>query len=212
MNARHFNFDSRTATPDQLNQFRRSSYGVPLTAPAYKPKNAEGMVYVWNIEMRGRAAYRIVAFAGKQTKAALNVYTYQKDRAEARVKEFISGLEASADWKLQRKARQREQLHGELDKYAVGAILRATGGYNRTWNEYYQIVARKGQSVTIRRIGSNTVSGDMGWSGTEEPVKDAFLVNEPEMTKRITANGVKVDHYKHASLWDGRPDYFNTLD
>ena len=69
----------------------------------------------------------------------------------------------------------------------------------------------RGRSVVIRRIAAEVVRGDSGYSGTERPVQDAFLDGEPELTKRVTLNGVKVEH-KHAYLWDGRPNYFNYLD
>ena len=111
------------------------------------------------------------------------------------------------------RAQQRAVNHqgSDLSKYVEGAILRYSFGYDMTINHYYQIVRAKGRSVVIRRIAAEVVNGDGGYSGTERPVKDAFLEGEPELTKRVTLNGVKVEH-KHAYLWDGRPNYFNYLD
>ena len=209
MYSRLTGFNSRTATPEQLDAFRRSLAGAPQTADKLTQYGLDGVVYSWKTLVAGRDAQRIVAFSGRRTKPDINIYTYDVALAERQVNGFFGGLERAAAYRAQQRAVNHQGP--DMSKYVEGAILRYSFGYDMTINHYYQIVRAKGRSVVIRRIAAEVVNGDGGYSGTERPVKDAFLEGEPELTKRVTLNGVKVEH-KHAYLWDGRPNYFNNLD
>ena len=209
MYSRLTGFNSRTATPEQLDAFRRAVVGAPQTAETLTKFGLDGVIYSWKTPVRGREAQRLVAFSGRRTKPDTNIYTYDTALAEREVSSFFAGLERAAAWKAQQRAVNHQGP--DLSKYVEGAILRYSFGYDMTTNHYYQIVRVKGRSIVIRRIASAVVHGDGGYSGTERPIKDAFLDDEPELTKRVTLNGVKIEH-KHAYLWDGRPNYFNNLD
>jgi len=205
-------FNSRKATAQELDAYRRSVVGAPPNAEVITREEGgmalDAVVYRWQWDMRGRQTTRIAAFCGKRTKPDINEYTPNPQAAERRIEDYFRGVAAHARYRAERRAAHRQV---DMAPYAVGAILHASGGYDMTWNEYFQIVAVKGRSVVLRPVASEVVEGYGGYSGQERPVRDAF-VGDGELTRRVTANGVKVDNYKHAHVWDGRPNYFNCLD
>lgn len=204
--------NSRTATPAELDAYRRLVVGVPADAEALT-RNLDGVtldavVYRWQSDIRGRQVTRVAAFCGKRTKADINEYSPNPQSAQRRIDSYFDGVAASAQYRAERRAAHRNV---DMNPYAVGAILHASGGYNMTFNHYWQVVKVKGQTVVLRPIASEVVKGDAGYSGYEQPIRDAF-VGEEELTRRVTANGVKTDGYKHAHVWSGSPNYFNRMD
>lgn len=98
-----------------------------------------------------------------------------------------------------------------------GTIFSASWGYDMTIVEYWQVVKRTGKSVYVRPIASKT-DGD-GHAGNATPVKDSFtsstatrcvLKGNPQDTTNksvyINING------HHGKVWDGKPNYYNTMD
>jgi hypothetical protein len=98
---------------------------------------------------------------------------------------------------------------GDAPRAQVGDILVCSWGYDQTNVDYYEVVAVKGSTCTIREIGARVVDGGRG-SERVAPVAGAFI-GEPMTGKRVqkTYGGgycVKVDDH-HASQWDGQPEH-----
>ena len=128
-----------------------------------------------------------------------------------RINQFFANSEAYTNWKAERTAARRRGP--DMSQYTVGTILHASTSYSMTFNDYWQIVHVKGQTITMRKLKNEPVTGD-GYSGQEIAVRDCFAEGKwaEELTRRVTSKGVAVDKNKHAHVWDGKPDYYNTLD
>ena len=97
-----------------------------------------------------------------------------------------------------------------------GTIFSASWGYDMTIVEYWQVVKRTGKSVYVREI-SGTKSG--GLSGTVTANKDSFvdtktyrcvLSGDPK-DKTNKSVSITVDG-RYATVWNGKANYYNSLD
>jgi len=130
---------------------------------------------------RGRAQKPYAFFVWKRPETREQWIENQKAAEDSRVKMKREIKEAQA----RRKAQMVEAI-------GVGTILHDSWGYEQTNCDFYQVVEKKGQTVTLRKIGAKDV-GPQGFMSTHlKPVPDQFA-GEP-FKKRITANGVKVKH------------------
>jgi hypothetical protein len=90
----------------------------------------------------------------------------------------------------------------------VGDVLYTSWGYDQTNIDFYEVMAVKGQSCTIAKIGQRVVGGGRG--SDEVVAARGQFIGKP-MTKRVLKGSrgtyeVKIgDH--HAWLWDGKPKY-----
>ena len=145
--------------------------------------------------------FQVKAWRGKQSKP-YDFYGYktvfEREEYIARQKEWE---DASQQGKADRKATQSKFKKEMAEKIKVGTLLHASWGYDQTQCEYFQVTDRKGMSVTLREIGGTTVEGSEGFMCCSlMPDRDRFI-SEP-FTKRITANGIKVHSYAHATPCD----------
>ena len=92
----------------------------------------------------------------------------------------------------------------------IGSIFSFSWGYDQTNVDFFEVVAAKGSTVTVREIGQRRerTSGDCGKC---VPTKGQFK-GEP-MQKRLGANrngvSIKIESYGYCKLWDGTPQYFS---
>lgn len=141
--------------------------------------------------------------------------------------EYIAQMDSSED-KLTNHITHRVTLTGKkaaaspssfsaFSNVMPGTIFSASWGYDMTIVEYWQVVKRTGKSVYVRPIASKT-DGD-GHAGNATPIKDSFtsstatrcvLKGNPQDTTNksvyINING------HHGRVWDGKPNYYNTMD
>jgi len=93
----------------------------------------------------------------------------------------------------------------------VGDIFVSSWGYDQTNVDFYQVTRLTAQSVEVRAIASELVSGD-GWSGTVVAVPNAFLegLQAQKFVSRLRHGyqgepSIKVGYQRYAWLWDGKP-------
>lgn len=72
-------FNTRTASPEELDAHRRQIAWIPAEAERMKSDTTDAVVYRWNRPHGGRAAWRIVAFVGKRSKPSLDIYVVAAD-------------------------------------------------------------------------------------------------------------------------------------
>ncbi len=92
----------------------------------------------------------------------------------------------------------------------IGDILVVSSGYNMILVDFYQIIRKTNKSFVVKELKKKIVSGD-GWQGECVPLQNEFYRND-ELSIRINKyNRVKIDgHY--ASLWNGKPAFFDHMD
>lgn len=111
----------------------------------------------------------------------------------------------------------------------IGDIFHASFGCGMRLNHFWQVVDRTKNTVTLRQLNAQHVSGD-GWIGSEMPLKDNFrdYSNCYDNLRKVTPSGVyaekvckfrkdrglslKIDNYEFAYPWDGSSCYFNHMD
>ncbi len=100
------------------------------------------------------------------------------------------------------------------EPYTVGSILYSSWGYDQTNIDFYLVVARKGDWVTLQPMNkTKTYNGHM--SGTCVPTDVVELASTFRRRLRIdaatgTCYGCKgPDSYNSLRDWDGRPRYFS---
>lgn len=130
-----------------------------------------------------------------------------KEDMMLRVESHISSLEQHEINKAverEERARQRREFAESVNP---GDIFVASWGYGQTNICCYQVLEKKGQTVTLQEI--NVVStGDTGWASDRvKPVKDSFLKNSTPFKQRLGNGHIRFSSFKSASRWDGSSDY-----
>lgn len=159
-----------------------------------EPPPAEAEVYKtlrW-VVLSGGARPTIKVWRGKQKKP--RYYGY---RTPEQLERWLTEQKAAED-RDELQARQRKsadlvRLQEQLDRIQVGTLLHYSWGYDQTNCDFYQVVAKKGRSVTLREIGSKSVPGSEGFMCDKRvPVRDEFI-GEP-FTKIIGKHGISMDY------------------
>ena len=123
------------------------------------------------------------------------------------VEQFLAGVERAIEYKAQRKAERAAQRVAAVENVQEGDIYVASWGWEQTNIDAYQVVAKKGATVTLREVGLQSVEGSEGFMCDRVvPVKDAFIGKE--FKKRITGKYIKIDDVRSASVAeDGKSFY-----
>jgi hypothetical protein len=115
------------------------------------------------------------------------------------IEQFLIDLERADQYKQERKIARAAAKSAALESVKEGDIYVASWGWEQTNIDAYQVVARKGATVTLREIGLESIEGSEGFmSDRVRPVKDAFIGNE--FKKRITGAHINIDDVRMASL------------
>lgn len=114
---------------------------------------------------------------------------------------------------LRKLERQGVGVAGSDDAVKVGDIFHSSWGYDQTNNDFYQVVAKSGRSVIVRKIGSAVADGSSAsWDSNRVLAsKDSFLADEKPLKKLVQFSGgspyIRIASYASASLWDGKSCY-----
>ena len=149
----------------------------------YAPHSEKPGEYESHIASDGFAA---MFFVGKQSKPAWHYRFKSRDEADAKIKKAIADLN---DWKVKKAARKEESKNLKDKSIAdikIGDLFVSAWGYDQTNVDFYQVVAKKGKTFTIRDITSKSVtdSGMSFMSDFASPVKDSFAKDSTETVKR----------------------------
>lgn len=140
----------------------------------------------------------------RETKPSLH---YQF-RSESERVDFINRQKTSADNDIEREAIRQAERMKEAEKYCVGAILYSSWGYDQTNIDFYIILERVNNTVTLQQIGGIR-KYDHSDSGKVSP--DASKTFGEPFKKRINQYGyIRLTSYSSCYLYDGTPKYFST--
>lgn len=131
---------------------------------------------------------------GKAKRPFANFYFLTEERREQFIAQKKTAEDDRITAKLQRKAQDDQHLAKMCDTIQVGTILCYSWGYEQTNIEFFQVVAKKNRSVTLRAIGDTEVlsEGFSSMSSRCKPNRDQFAGSE--FKKLITAWGIKMPH------------------
>ena len=98
-------------------------------------------------------------------------------------------------------ANRKVEKKQKAEAVKVDDIFTSSWGYEQTNVDAYQVIKKKGVTVTLRKIGLKTVPGSEGHDCDRVvPVKDLFL-NDKEFKKRLNGDSFKVESYSSAYLY-----------
>ena len=107
-------------------------------------------------------------------------------------------------------------------EFTVGSILCAKHGYTTTDYVFYELVRRTNSTAWVRQLRSKIVDSqgnpikDNPYEGYKMPIIGQYASDRLESGRIKDWNAktpcIKVGYNAYAILWDGQPQWFNTLD
>lgn len=113
--------------------------------------------------------------------------------------QYLKDLAETSRYKEERKIARAAAKVAALETVKEGDIYVASWGWEQTNIDAYQVVAKKGATVTLREIAVASVEGSEGFMSDQcAPVKNEFIGGE--FKKRITGKYINIDDVRHAGL------------
>ena len=93
----------------------------------------------------------------------------------------------------------------------VGDILNSSWGYDQTNVTFYQVTRVTKSSVVLGTLRSVEDYDGQSMTGTKMPCPNEFA-NTKRFMRRVglIGQGVKIDSFEYAHLWDGKPQRFSS--
>lgn len=125
------------------------------------------------------------------------------------VEQFLVDLDRAEQWKQERKVARAAAKVAALESVKEGDIYVASWGWEQTNIDAYQVIDKKGATVTLREIALQSVDGSEGFmSDRVVPVKGEFIGDA--FKKRITGASIKIDDVRHASPAEEGKDFYRS--
>jgi len=123
--------------------------------------------------------------------------------------DYLKNLADVEAYKAERKAKRAAEKAEALSKVKEGDIFVSSWGWEQTNVDAYQVVAKKGATVTLREIALCSIEGSEGFmSDRVKPVKDSFIGEE--FKKRITGRSITISDFQSAFLMGDREDFYRS--
>jgi len=130
-------------------------------------------------------------------------------RMIAHIEQFLVDLDRADQYKQERKIARAAAKAAALESVKEGDIYVASWGWEQTNIDAYQVVAKKGATVTLREIAVSSVEGSESFmSDRVVPVKDAFIGDA--FKKRITGKYINIDDVRSASLAEEGKEFYRS--
>lgn len=176
---------------------------IPARSTKIADKASGAVAYVYTTAKGLPAA---ALFSGKRAKPDGH-YSFRTPAAREEAVRRHFGNARSAITRRQDRAAERKvdaQDHG----LEVGHVLVSSWGYDQTNVDFYQVTALVGRTmVEVRKVASvETTPGDM--TGKVIPAIGEFS-GKPSR-HRADRNGITIDGYRRARVWEGRPMYVSS--
>jgi len=176
--------------PLKVTAMRRSvrTRYIPTGSRKITDKRSDAVAYVYGAP----PALGYLVYIGKRSRPIAHFSA----RTQAEVEKGIAREFQSRQWAIGYRANARAQRTAWENDYQVGDIVNTCWGYEQTQREYFQIVAVKGKTVTLREIAVETYA--TGW-GTETviPLPGDFT-GEP-FRRRAQEHGIRIDKVRRAT-------------
>lgn len=99
----------------------------------------------------------------------------------------------------------------------VGMILVCSFGYNCTLVNFYKVVRVTNSSVWLQQLESQWESHD-GYGQVGKVIPSNHETKDKPFMRRIqhrhydNQEYVMISKYQYAYIWDGKPEYYNSMD
>lgn len=150
-----------------------------------------------------------------ETEYKVEALNLNSGKWQALTNELARVFDPEESRKREEKARERrEKAAATTDGIEVGDVFSSCWGYEQTNVEFYEVVKKSGQYVTVREIASDyEETGYM--SGTVTPRRGEYVtgwshIKDNERGKRCKVDaygGIRIDDVISAWKWDGKPEH-----
>ena len=118
----------------------------------------------------------------------------------------FANAKAWEDKKAEDKAKRAADKKEAIAKAVVGDIYYCSWGYDQTNIDFYEIVAKKGVNIEIRKISKILDRSERG--ADYVCAKKGSYVGEEVIKKRFNGSGnITMNSFSSAYLWSGTPKY-----
>jgi hypothetical protein len=175
-------------------------------------ESAEVLEYGIRVRRRDLPAPTATIWRPKAEKPCANYRFRSIEQREAYIARFVESFATQQQAKTQRAKERRATAAQNSDQIGVGHIFRYSWGYDQTNIDYYQVVEKHGQNVTVRAIAQSVVPGSERFLAEYvEPRIGRFLENAKPFTKRVqfTSDGRAYlsMEFGWCELWRGGSSY-----
>jgi hypothetical protein len=173
-------------------------------------ENIEGLLLVLRGECPKGPTLKV--WRPKATKPHVNYYFRSLEDVEKRIVSELKAARGHIEM-VQSRKESRKGTPEQLEAVKIGDIFHFSWGYEQTNVDFYQVIERRGQMLTLREIGQRSTdpaSGN-GMADYRVAVKDAFVADAKPFTKKLQFSSGKpyitIKSYGWCSLWDGQETY-----
>lgn len=162
---------------------------VPSFMNAHRENESGSAEVFYTTTASANGKFLAIAYSGKRKAKDWFYYFKTEERMLDAIEKHFTDIKVREDNNIVRKRDQKAKDDSVTCK--VGDIFHYSWGYDQTNCEFFQVVAFKGKTATLRNIGSKSVPGSSGFMCEHViPVKDAFITGNmaETITKRIKSN------------------------
>lgn len=148
----------------------------------------------------------------KATKPSANYRFRSIQQREAFILKFVEKYDQHVACKVETIKRRHADVLLHVDDVQIGHIFRYSWGYDQTNIQYFQVIAKHGQNVTVHEIAQSVVPDSQGFMSEQvEPRIGHFIDNERPMVKRLqfldSGKAYLSFPYGWCELWRGGSSY-----
>lgn len=123
--------------------------------------------------------------------------------------EFVERKQRAEEYKAERKVARAAARKEAQENVKKGDIFVASWGWEQTNVDAYQVVDKKGATVTLREIALRTIEGSEAYmSDRVVPVLNHFVGEA--FTKRITGPGINITECRYATPAEEGKDFYRS--
>lgn len=128
------------------------------------------------------------------------------ERAENWVKSDIEFEEKKQRDKEELKQIRKQEEKKFLEEVKIGDILEGCWGYEACFYEFYEVIGKQGSFLLLKELKKEYNYEDLKYGacseGYSKPVKE--YASEKVLKRKVSGQGVKINSYLYAGLWDGK--------
>lgn len=142
-----------------------------------------------------------LGFSGRRQNPDFKFKFKTTEERDTYVREYLDSMSKRDAAKLARDADKKAKQKSDADELAAkltpGTILATNWGYEQTNVDFWQVIARSGRRISLRRLNQTTTDdGAMSMSGKTKPIPNSFSDRHDPVTIVIRSERLRInDHY-----------------
>ncbi len=188
-----------------------------VKAPTKREKAINYFIENCNPKREDFHNYIIFEYTSKNNKPAVVIFAPRGIKPEyhygfrtiEEAQKFVTDQKKYIQNRFEQDQREQKRHDEEKKGFEKGKIVVSSWGCEQTNIDFYLIVDRKNDFVTLQEIGGTRIYGGYDDRGTTIP--DLTIKKGEPFKKKISIYAsIKFESYKYGRLWDGKPEYFSS--